>query len=181
MHRLFVAIRPPREVRETLLDAMGGIEGARWQDDDQLHLTLRFAGELEGPQAEDLADALAQVAAQGFDLTVHRVGHFEKKGVAHTIWAGVAPSEGLTVLQRRVERACRSAGLPPETRRYAPHITLARLNRASGPIGGWLAQHALLAGGTWPVESFALFESHLAPTGPEYARIATYPLARAQV
>lgn len=177
MHRLFAAIRPPREVREALLDAMGGIEGARWQGDDQLHLTLRFAGELEGPQAEDLADALAHVAAPGFALTVRGVGHFEKKGVAHTIWAGVAPSEPLLVLQRRVERACRSAGLPPEPRRFAPHITLARLNRASGPIGGWLAEHALLSAGTWPVESFALYESHLAPTGPEYARIERYPLA----
>ena len=177
MHRLFIALRPPREVRDALLDAMDGVDGARWQSDDQLHLTLRFAGELEGPQAEDLADALGRVAAPPFDLALRGVGHFERKGMPHALWAGAAPSEALEVLQRRIERACRSAGLPPETRKFTPHVTLARLNRSSGPIGGWLARHALLAPGPWRVRSFALYLSRLTPAGSEYERIEDYRLA----
>ena len=58
MPRLFVAIRPPRAVREVLLDAMGGIEGARWQDEDQLHLTLAFVGEVDRAQSDGLIDTL---------------------------------------------------------------------------------------------------------------------------
>lgn len=176
MHRLFVALRPPPAVRDVLLDTMDGLEGARWQGEDQLHLTLRFAGELEGPRAEDLADALGRVEARRFDLAVRGVGHFERKGAPHTLWAGVAPNEALAVLQRRVERACRGAGLAPETRKFAPHITLARLNRATRPIGGWLAEHALLDAGSWRVESFGLYLSHLTPAGSEYERIERYPL-----
>ena len=176
MHRLFVALRPPPAVRDVLLDTMDGLEGARWQGEDQLHLTLRFAGELEGPRAEDLADALGRVEARRFDLAVRGVGHFERKGAPHTLWAGVAPNEALAVLQRRVERACRGAGLAPETRKFAPHITLARLNRATRPIGGWLAEHALLDAGSWWVESFGLYLSRLTPAGSEYERIEHYPL-----
>lgn len=176
MHRLFVALRPPPAVRDALLDTMEGLEGARWQSDDQLHLTLRFAGEIEGPQAEDLADALGRVAARPFELTVRGVGHFEKKGAAHTLWAGVAPSEDLAVLQRRVERACRGAGRAPETRKFAPHITLARLNRSTAPIGGWLARHALLDAGSWRIESFGLYLSRLTPAGSEYEPVEDYRL-----
>jgi 2'-5' RNA ligase len=176
MHRLFVALRPPPAVRDPLIDAMSGIEGARWQADEQLHLTLRFAGELEAPQAEDLADALGRVAAPRFTLQVRGVGHFEKKGVPHTLWAGLAPSEPLAILQRRVERACRSARIAPDARRFAPHLTLARLNRATGPIGGWLAEHALLSTEPWQVENFGLFRSHLGPAGSEYEALERFPL-----
>ena len=176
MHRLFIALRPPREVRDALLDAMDGVDGARWQSDDQLHLTLRFAGELEGPQAEDLADALGRVAAPPFDLALRGVGHFERKGIPHALWAAAAPSEALGVLQRRVERACRSAGLPPETRKFTPHVTLARLNRSSGPIGGWLSAFGDLRSGPWRVTEFILYESHLGHTGPFYEQVMAFAL-----
>src|SRR3546814_10503522 len=61
MHRLFVAIRPPAAIRKALLSIMGGVEGARWQSDDQLHLTLRFIGEVDRHRADDIAAALATV------------------------------------------------------------------------------------------------------------------------
>src|SRR5690606_20008278 len=87
-HRLFIAIRPPAPVREALLDTMEGIEGARWQDEEKLHLTLRFAGEVERPAANDLAAALGRIAAAPFALRIAGVGHFERKGQPHTLWAG---------------------------------------------------------------------------------------------
>ena len=63
MHRLFVAIRPPAEIRRALTALMGGVAGARWQDDDQLHLTLRFIGEVDHHRAEDIAAALGGLHA----------------------------------------------------------------------------------------------------------------------
>ena len=77
-HRLFIAIRPPEPVRDRLVDAMEGIEGARWVDEENLHLTLRFLGEVERPAANDLAAALARVSAAPFMLSVDGVGHFDK-------------------------------------------------------------------------------------------------------
>jgi len=177
-HRLFVAIRPPAPVREALLDAMEGLEGARWQDEEQLHLTLRFLGEVETPPANDLAAALARVAVEPFALRVDGVGTFDRKGAATAVWARVPLTDPLEALRQKVERACDLAGLGRETRRFTPHITLARLNRSSGDIGGWLAAFGDLASGPWQVDGFTLYQSHLGHTGSIYEPVATYPLPR---
>lgn len=176
MHRLFVGLCPPAPARARLLALAGEVEGARWQDEDQLHLTLRYVGEVASRQADDLAEALERVSVAPVSLTLAGVGHFERKGAARTLWAGVAPSEPLRMLQGRVEQACRRAGSPPETRRFAPHVTLARLNRASGPVGGWMARNGTFRAGEWPVEEMVLYESHLSPLGSEYDPVIRYSL-----
>ena len=175
-HRLFAAIRPPAAVIDALLALAGDIDGARWQDAGQLHLTLRFFGEVAGERAEELAVGLAQIRAAPFDLALRGVGHFEKRGIPHTVWAGLAPGDALGALQRTVEAAARRAGLPPEPRKFAPHITLARLNRASGSAAPFLAANATLIGDPWTVEAFDLMESTLTPSGAQYETVRRYRL-----
>lgn len=175
-HRLFIGIHPPEHVREALLDIMEGVEGARWQDADQLHLTLRFVGEVETPVANDLAAELARVSGPPFALSVAGVGTFERKGLPTAIWARVPLAAELEGLRQKVERACESAGLGLESRRFTPHITLARLNRSSGDVGAWLASCGDLRAGPWNVEGFKLFESHLGRDGAEYEAAASYSL-----
>ena len=177
MHRLFIALTPPEDVCDQLLDTMEGIEGARWQDADNLHLTLRFVGEVERPQAEDLATALTGLTFAPFPVRLRGVGHFETKGRPHAVWADVEPSPALVALHKRVEQACRRAGLDPETRKYVPHVTLARLNRGSGPIAPWLARQGALSAGPWTAEQFTLYESFLRPDGPIYEVVERFPLA----
>lgn len=181
MHRLFIGIRPPEGVCDLLLDTMEGLEGARWQDADHLHVTLRFIGEVERHVAEDLATALGRIVAAPFPLELRGVGHFEKttrRGAhPHAIWAGVADSAPLETLRQQVERACVTVGLGREERRFVPHITLARLNSSSGPVGGWLAAHGMLRCGPWLVDCLSLFESRLTSHGSEYAEVVQYPLA----
>jgi len=80
MHRLFVAIRPPEQIRELLLDAMDDSADFRWQDDEQLHLTLRFIGEVERPIADDLAAELGRIHAPPFELRIAGAGRFEQRG-----------------------------------------------------------------------------------------------------
>ena len=177
MHRLFIALRPPEDIRDPLIDTMEGVEGARWQSDEQLHLTLRFVGEVERALANDLVSALEAVRAPPFALQLRGVGTFERKGRVTALWAGVEESEPLAMLQRRVERACRAAGLEPETRKFVPHVTIARVNASTGPIGGWLAQHARLALPVWQVDAFHLYESRLERGGSAYEPLIGYPLA----
>jgi len=177
-HRLFIALRPPASVREPLLDAMEGVEGARWQDEEQLHLTLRFLGEVETPAANDLAAALGRIAAEPFTLRIEGVGTFGRRGVPTAVWARVPGSPELEALRQKVERACETAGLGRETRRFTPHITLARLNRASGAIGGWMAAFGDLAAGPWEVDSFVLYRSHLGRNGSIYEPVTVYDLRR---
>lgn len=175
-HRLFAAIRPPASVIDALLDLEGHVEGARWQDEEQLHLTLRFFGEIESEPAEELAAALASVTAPPFALALRGVGHFESKRRPHALWAGLAPSDALASLQHKVENAARRAGLPPEGRRFMPHITLARLNASSGLVLPFLQAHATLTSEPWAVEAFDLIESTLTPAGARYETVRRYRL-----
>src|SRR5436190_24018369 len=105
MHRLFVAIRPPESIRDLLIDAMDDSADFRWQDDEQLHLTLRFIGEVERPLAEDLADALGRVRTAPFSIRIKSVGRFDRRN-SGALWAGVEPKEPLAALAAKVERVC---------------------------------------------------------------------------
>jgi 2'-5' RNA ligase len=175
-HRLFIAIRPPEDVRDRLVDAMEGIEGARWVDEENLHLTLRFVGEIERPAANDLAAALGRIQWPGFPLRIEGVGHFTRKGQARALWARVPASEALEGLRQKVEAACEATGLGRETRRFTPHVTLARLIRSTGEIGGWLSSFGDLRAGPWNVMEFILYESHLGHTGAFYEPVTAFGL-----
>lgn len=179
MYRLFVALTPPRPIRERLLTLTSGVPGARWQNDGQLHLTLRFIGEVDGRVAEDLAAVLGQVHAAPLRLTLHGVGAFDRHGRVEALWAGIARDEALAGLHRKIDQALVRAGQAPERRAYLPHITLARFSR--GPRAGpetarWLADHAALSSEPFETGHFALFESHLGHAGAEYEMVSRWPL-----
>lgn len=148
-HRLFIGIRPPAPVRDALIDTMEALEGARWQHDEQLHLTLRFVGVVERPVANDLAAALTSIAWRSVEMVLEGVSHFERKGMATAIWARVRHTPEIEGLRKKVERACELAGLGRETRRFTPHITIARMSRHhTGPLAPWLTRHDNLRA-TW--------------------------------
>jgi len=179
-HRLFIGIRPPETVREALLDTMEALDGARWVDDENLHLTLRFIGAVERAAANDLAEALDRIDWPRFELRVAGVGAFDRShrhhSYPHAVWARVPPVDALEGLRQKIERACDLTGLGRETRRFTPHITLARTDRATEPVGHWLASWGDLAAGPWMVEDFILFESRLGHTGSVYEEVVRYPL-----
>jgi 2'-5' RNA ligase len=175
MHRLFVAIRPPGHIRDLLIDAMDDSPDFRWQDDEQLHLTLRFVGEVDRPVAEDLAAALGQVRAAAFDLRISGVGRFEQRN-SGALWAAVEPKAPVAALAAKVERTCLSVGLEPERRAFHPHITLARWKgRRTREVHDFLDRRAL-ASDPWPVTEFTLFESHLSRHGAHYEELERYSL-----
>jgi 2'-5' RNA ligase len=175
MHRLFVAIRPPAPIRERLLALSGGVHNARWQEDDQLHLTLRFIGEVDRHRAEDVAAALGNVRHAPFELALSGVGSFSGRGKG-ALWAGVTPHEALQALHKKVDQACLRVGIEPENRAYLPHITVARLGRGAGLPDPFIARWAGLSSPTFPVGSFRLYESSLGSEGAVYNAVANYPL-----
>jgi RNA 2',3'-cyclic 3'-phosphodiesterase len=176
MHRLFVAIRPPEHVRDLLIDAMDNSADFRWQDDAQLHLTLRFIGEVERPLANDLAYALGRLRFPRFELRINSVGRFEQRS-AGALWAGVEPKEQIVALAAKVERVCQRVGLAPERRAFHPHITLARWKgRRSREVADFLERTRGLATEMFEVETFILFESRLSRHGAHYEQVGRYPL-----
>lgn len=176
-HRLFVALRPPHPVRAQLIAAMHGVSAARWQSDEQLHLTLRFIGEVDRHRAEDIAAALGALHAETIVARIAGVGLFERRGQPHTLWAGVEPTVPLAALHRKVDQCLARVGVAPETRAFMPHITLARLNRSSGPVASFLALHGDLASAPFLFGHVILYESELAHGGSRYHPVARYPLA----
>lgn len=176
MYRLFVAIRPPREIRALLLATMGGVSGARWQSHDQLHLTIRFIGEVDRHLAGDVLAALGAVHQPRFEIALNGIGTFERRGQPDAIWAGVAPQEPLRALHKKVDQALARVGVAPDERAYLPHITLARLKRGAGPVGNLLEQAGGVVSAPFPIDHFALFESSLTPEGAVYTIVERFPL-----
>jgi len=175
-HRLFIAIRPPEEIRDLLIDAMDDSPDFRWQEDEQLHLTLRFVGEVDRPLAQDLADALACIQSERFDLRISGVGRFEQRS-SGALWAGVEPKAPVAAVAAKIERACQLVGLDPERRAFHPHITLARWKgRRSREVADFIERKSGLSSAPFGVDEFTLFESRLSRHGAQYEEVATYPL-----
>ena len=156
---------------------MGGVDDARWQTGDQLHLTLRFIGEADDDCARRIREALSKIRHPPFDLSIRGVGAFDRRGHIHALWAGVTPSDPLHALQAQVEAAAITAGLEPEVRPYRPHITIARLNRSNGSLERFLSSHENLSTPHFPVTSACLYESRLRPGGSLYTILERYPLS----
>lgn len=162
-----------------LLALMGGVSGVRWQTDDQLHITLRFIGEVDRHTGSDIAAALSSIRHPPFVASLSGIGTFGRRGQPGVLWAGVAPHDPLKALHKKVDQACMRAGLAPEGRAYHPHITLARLKRTSGSVEGLAETSAGLTSAPFVVDRFGLFESTLTPEGAVYTAAATYPLSLA--
>ena len=175
MHRLFVAIRPPEAIRDLLIDAMDDGADFRWQSDEQLHLTLRFVGEVERPLANDLAIALAAVRAPAFELRLSGLGSFDRRS-GGVLWAGVEPTEPVRALAGRIERVCQAVGLPPERRAFHPHITLARWKGPRSREARAFLEGRAVTSEPFAVEHFILYESRLSRHGAHYEAVEIIPL-----
>ena len=173
MLRLFVGIALPPELKLRLSLLCSGVPGARWVDPGNYHLTLRFIGEVDEGLASDIDAALLQVRAPRFEVTLAGVGRFGDR----MLWVGVDKSPPLVHLRDKVESALVRLGLPAETRRYAPHVSLARLRNASeAKLQAFIEAHALFRGAPFAVERFSLVASYLTKSGAIYEDQADYPL-----
>ena len=177
MIRLFTAIEIPESVRLRLSLLQGGVPGARWSPPENLHLTLRFIGEVDEAVANDIDDVLSNLRAPSFDLTLKAAGEFGGRD-PHALWVGVAPNEALHRLVAKIESALQRMGLDAESRKYTPHVTLARLRDAPLPkVREFLGAHATFDSGPFRVRAFALYSSHPSARGSLYRAERTYPLS----
>ena len=178
--RLFVGVPLPDEVRESLGALCSGLPGARWVRPENMHVTLRFIGEVDRDTAEDIDATLAEVRAPAFALKLSGVGSFQSGRRVRVVWAGIEPCEALVRLHGKVESAVVRTGLESERRRFKSHITLARLkNTPSAKVGDYIEDRNAFAVEPFPVPHFTLFRSHLGREGAHYESLADYPLAGA--
>jgi 2'-5' RNA ligase len=177
--RLFVALAIPEAAAVWLQRLKDGALAERWSPPQNLHLTLRFAGEVSERLADDLDAELEAIDGAPFDVTLRGVGVFETRGLARSLWAGVEPSEPLATLQRRCESAARRAGLAPETRGWRPHVTLAYLNGAEPRrVAAWIQQNNLARLEPFEADRFGLYSSRRSKEGSHYRLERAYRLSR---
>ncbi len=176
MPRLFAGIEIPLEQRDELARLRQPLPGAKWVDQDSLHLTLRFAGDIDNTKAAEFADHLAGVTVDAFEMRLAALGVFGGND-PRSIWAGVEAGPELEALARASERAARAAGLAPESRAFKPHVTVARLKHANaGAIARVLGRIGAYRSKPFLVGRFVLFSSRPKIGGGPYVVEEAFPL-----
>lgn len=176
MPRLFTGLEIPSDLAERLSYLRGGLVGARWIHPENYHLTLRFIGDVDMVDAEAAAEGLARVRRPAFPVRINGLGVLGTKK-AHSVVATIEPSPALIELQAEHERILQRIGLPPEGRKYTPHVTLARVRNGSERD---IADYLTLRGGFFAepflVDRFVLFSSRDSVGGGPYIVEEAYDL-----
>ncbi|AXV16673.1 RNA 2',3'-cyclic phosphodiesterase [Neorhizobium sp. SOG26] len=176
MPRLFTALEIPRNLAMSVSLLRGGLPGARWIDVENYHITLRFIGDVDGRTADEIVDRLDRIDRPEFPLTLSGIGSFGSKK-PHSIWAGVSPSAELNALQGEIERICQRIGLPPDPRKFTPHVTLARLkNCRLDDVVHYLSGRGNFFAPTFTVGRFVLLSSKESVGGGPYLTEEVFPL-----
>lgn len=176
MPRLFTGIEISADVAERLSSLRGGLPGARWIDPENYHITLRFLGDIDAARAHDVADLLAGIRRRAFTLAIDGLGTF---GGARPrqVWARVPAVRELMALQNENEQLIQRAGLPAETRKFTPHVTLARLRATkSRSLAHYLESRGGFLSTPFEVTRFVLFSSQPSRGGGPYIVEQAYPL-----
>jgi RNA 2',3'-cyclic 3'-phosphodiesterase len=176
MPRLFTALEVPRVVAIGLSLLKGGLPGARWIDAENYHVTLRFIGDVDGRQADELAEALDQIKAPQLTLSTRGLSVFGSKK-PHSLIANIDSQPALSSLNADMERLCQRHGLVADARRFIPHVTLARLkNTTPQEAALYLSQRGLISVPDFTASRFVLMSSRDSVGGGPYAIEAVYPL-----
>jgi len=178
MPRLFTGIEIPADVASRLGSLRGGLPGARWVDPENYHITLRFLGDIDVDIAYDIADLLARIKRRAFSLAIEGLGSFGG-GKPRQVWAGVPPVLEMMTLQSEIEQRVQRAGLPPEPRKFTPHVTLARLRGTKSHwVANYLESRSSFHSVPFDVTRFVLFSSQPSRGGGPYIVEQVYPLSQ---
>ncbi|MBU1564168.1 MAG: RNA 2',3'-cyclic phosphodiesterase [Proteobacteria bacterium] len=177
MIRLFIAIAIPESIKKELAGLGRSIPEARPVPVEQMHLTLKFFGEVEGSRLLDIKGALSEISRPQFTLCLHGVGTFPPRGTPRVLWAGVQQADNLLALRQAIEKKLVEINIPREKQKYSPHLTLARLNNSPlQHLQQFLAGNAFLRSPEFSVAAFNLYKSQLTRNGAIHSLIETYAL-----
>jgi 2'-5' RNA ligase len=180
MHRLFVAIDLPEQVKKKIAGIVHrGLAGARWVPEEHLHLTLRFIGDADDRVFQEIKRGLARVSGAPFSLSLKGIGHFPPRGGPRVLWVGVEGAVELSALQERIEKEIVTIGIEAERRRFSPHITVARLKDIPhGKVEQLEEKNREFSAGPFPVDEFYLYSSVLTGEGAIHKRESIYRLGK---
>jgi 2'-5' RNA ligase len=184
--RAFIAVDLPLEIQDcldqverNLQERMGDVP-VRWVVPENIHLTLKFLGDVSLNNLDVLTEILQAEAAshESIVISIGGVGAFPKVRNPRVIWVGVEAPEELMALQRGIETHTSRVGYAPDRRPFSPHLTLGRVSRNSSPgdvrkIGDVLKDCKVGFLGVARIKAVHLYRSDLKPDGAEYTRLYT--------
>jgi 2'-5' RNA ligase len=177
MPRLFTGLEIPAEIGLQLSQYRGGLPGARWIDPENYHITLRFIGDIDHALARDIFSVLEGSRRRGpVSVTLDELATFGGER-PRAVFARAVPTSDLQELQAEQERLIRRVGVPPERRKFTPHVTLARL-RDTSPIdvAGYIANRGRFPKLSFTAPRFVLFSARESVGGGPYLVEADFPL-----
>jgi 2'-5' RNA ligase len=188
--RVFCAIELPSEVRARAAEHAARLRErtsevrASWPRAENLHLTLKFLGEIERSRVEELSNA-ADRAVQNtrpFNLIIEGAGAFPPRGAPRVIWLGIKDSsDELSRLQSNLEDECAKIGFPREERPFHPHLTLARIRASHGARElARLHRETGFEAIDFPITELVVMRSELGPGGSRYTEISRHEFNAAQ-
>lgn len=175
MPRLFIALPVPEEISDALVTLQSGVPDAHWVPVENFHVTLCFAGEVQGGTVRDLEEELSDIAGPPFAVTIAGVEQFSSGKQPKALVALVEKSDRLDWLQQKVSTVARNCGIEVERRKFRPHVTLARFGNGAETghhIAQFMASFSTFRAGPWIAEGFALYSSR----GGRYTEQAGYDL-----
>ena len=190
--RLFVALEIPSAVRDNLAvlieelraaDAAATKNKARWVRAENLHVTLKFIGNVDAGKLDAIRAALGEVSSSGIvELRFRGVGFFPNEKRPRVLWTGAVASPNLASLAAEIDTRLEKPGIAREAREFAPHLTLARFDPPyiSEKLRAAAQENAARAFGAVRTGEFHLFESKTRPTGAEYTRLSSFSFAKAE-
>ncbi len=181
MRRFFTALPIDEDVSDALKLMQGGIEGARWTAHADFHVTLTFIGTADDEMLEQIDEALRDVRATAFDFSLAGTGSFAQGNWPNVLWMGVDAPPALAELKQQIDNKLRAGGISYETRKYAPHVTMARLSHVeSDDIARFMQAHNLYRSRSMRADYFTLYESlhgqQIGQSEQRYVPVADYPL-----
>lgn len=173
--RIFTALSLPPQICQSLMELYTALPEARWIEPDDMHLTLRFIGEVDGSMFKKIREALKAIRFGSFALEIEGVGYFPPRAEPRVLFAGIKSSPTMHLLKAKIDRQLFNCGIGPDARKYHPHITLARLKRTpEASIAQWLSSNALLKLPPFKIENFGLISSQLTNSGAIYKQESLY-------
>jgi len=175
MPRLFIAIDLPQQARDQISDLYCAIKGAKWTDENQLHLTLRFIGETDFDTEDRIIGALEHIQFDPFTIKLQSVGYFPPRKDPRILWVGVDDNSCLMQLQACIERSLVNLQLEPDTRKFHPHITIARLdNPHKERVVEMITDNSLFCIEPFSVSDFHLYRSYTGKSGAQHVLEASF-------
>ncbi|MDX1756062.1 MAG: RNA 2',3'-cyclic phosphodiesterase [Marinobacter sp.] len=165
--RLFIGLTLPGAIKRQIRATQHGIRHARWQNSNQLHLTLNFIGQVPEDQAPALCELVSAFQFAPFSLQLTGAGRFGTRA----LWLGVSPDEPVIQLHESFKALLAEQDWPTENRRFRPHVTVARLGRRSD-CTDYLQTHQDFRSPPFTVRQAVLFSSAQGPQGSHYEVIA---------